>query len=324
MTILQTPQGTRKRHLGIDLLLVVMVLIWGVNYSVIKRAFAEIPPQPFNAVRMIIATSVFLSAMWAAASAARRGAKVSRIFYTDTRPTTSDKWQLLWLGILGHFIYQICFVGGVAGTSVSNSALIIGATPVVVAFASALLGHDRIGWLHWLGAATSAFGIYLVVGHGAEFGGAHIKGDLLVMTSVACWSIYSLGAASLIKRHSPLFVTGMTFAIGCVPYVLYTLPEMRQIHWLSLSTYVYVSVLASALLALCVAYLIWYTAIQAIGVARTSLYSNLVPVAAMSVAAVWLGEPVTPIKIAGTAAVLAGLFLTRFQRASANVTPAEE
>ena len=312
-----------KRHGAIDLLLVTMVLIWGVNYSVIKRAFQEIPPQPFNAVRMLIATSVFLTAMWVAAAAARRGAKVSRIFYTDARATARDKWQLLGLGIVGHFFYQICFVGGVAATSVSNSALIIGATPVVVALASAAVGHERIGRLHWLGAAISALGIYLVVGHGADFGGAHLRGDLLVMVSVSCWSIYSLGAASLIKRHSPLFVTGMTFAIGCVPYVLFVSPQMMAISWLHLSTFVYVSIVGSALLALCVAYLIWYTGIQAIGVARTSLYSNLVPVAAMSVAALWLGEPLTANKLAGAAAVLSGLFLTRLGRKTPPV-PIEE
>lgn len=312
-----------KRHGAIDLLLVTMVLIWAVNYSVIKRAFEEIPPQPFNAVRMLIATSVFLAAMWSAAAAARRGAKVSRIFYTDVRPTVRDWWLIVGLGVVGHFFYQICFVGGVALTSVSNSALIVGATPVVVALATAALGHERIGRLHWVGAATSAFGIYLVVGHGAAFGGAHLKGDLLIMTSVGCWAIYSLGAASLIKRHSPLFVTGMTFVVGCVPYVLFVSPQMLSIHWLHLSTYVYVSVVMSALLALCVAYLIWYTGIQAIGVARTSLYSNLVPVAAMAVAAIWLGEPITLNMMLGATAVLTGLFLTRLGRKTSPI-PIEE
>lgn len=300
-----------RRRAGTDALLVLMVLIWGVNYSVIKRAFDEIPPQPFNAVRMIIATAVFLLAMRLAASAARRGAKVSRIFHTATRPTAGDWRRLAGLGFIGHFCYQICFISGVAGTSVSNSALIIGATPVVIALASAALGHERIGRLHWLGAAISAVGIYLVVGHGAEFGGAHLHGDLLVLASVACWATYSLGAASLIKRHSPLFVTGMTFAIGCVPYVLFALPQMIEVRWLHLPAYVYVSTVMSALLALCVAYLIWYTGIQAIGVARTSLYSNLVPIVAMTVATLWLGEPLTLVKVAGASAVLTGLFLTR-------------
>ncbi len=307
----------------VDAILLLMVLIWAVNYSVIKRAFLEIPPQPFNAVRVLIATAVFLIGMWMAASAARRGVNVSRIFYTKSRPTRNDRWLLLGLGLIGNFIYQLAFVGGVALTSVSNSALIIGATPVVVALTTAVIGRERIGRLHWLGAATSAFGIYLVVGHGAEFGGSHIKGDLLVMTSVICWSIYSLGAASLIKRHSPLFVTGMTFAIGCVPYALAVSPQMMHVSWLHLSAYVYISMVLSALLALCLAYLIWYTGIQAIGVARTSLYSNLVPVAAMAVAALWLGEPMTWIKIVGASAVLAGLFLTRLGRTSSPI-PLEE
>ena len=307
----------------VDAILLLMVLIWAVNYSVIKRAFLEIPPQPFNAVRVLIATAVFLIGMWMAASAARRGVNVSRIFYTKSRPTRNDRWLLLGLGLIGNFIYQLAFVGGVALTSVSNSALIIGAAPVVVALTTAVIGRERIGRLHWLGAATSAFGIYLVVGHGAEFGGSHIKGDLLVMTSVICWSIYSLGAASLIKRHSPLFVTGMTFAIGCVPYALAVSPQMMHVSWLHLSAYVYISMVLSALLALCLAYLIWYTGIQAIGVARTSLYSNLVPVAAMAVAVLWLGEPMTWIKIVGASAVLAGLFLTRLGRTSSPI-PLEE
>lgn len=303
-------RGTR----WVDGILIVMVLIWGVNYSVIKRAFAEIPPQPYNAIRMVIATAVFFAAMAWAARAARAGQRVSRIFYTDATLTTADKWRLVGLGIVGQFFYQICFVDGVNRTSVSNSALIIGATPVVVAIASAALGRERITKLHWLGAAVSAFGIYLVVGHGADFGGAHLTGDLLVMVSVVCWAVYSMGAASLISRHSPLYVTGMTFAIGAVPYCLFALPALAQIDWRHVSAYVYVSVVLSALLALCLAYLIWYTAIQAIGVARTSLYSNLVPIAAMAVAAVWLNEPITSIKVGGAAAVLTGLWLTRLGR----------
>ncbi len=64
---------------------------------------------------------------------------------------------------------------------------------------------------------------------------------------------------------------------------------------------------------LCLAYLIWYGAVQKIGMARTSIYSNLVPIAAMSVAALWLGEPMTPQKLLGAALVLGGVALTRIR-----------
>lgn len=301
----------RARHLLIDVLLVAMVTMWAVNYSVIKRAFAEIPPQPYNALRMVLATILFLGTLAGTAIAVRRGKAVSRVLHTGATVTAADWWRIVWLGFIGHFCYQLFFARGVNATSVSNSALIIGATPVVVALGTAVLGHERLGLKHWLGAAVSAFGIYLVVGHGANFGGASVKGDLLVVVSVLCWSTYSLGAAPLVKRHSPLFVTGATFAIGCVPYVLVSLPEIWRVPWLHLSPYVYGSVAGSAVFALFASYLIWYTGVQTFGVARTSLYSNLVPVAAMVVARVWLGEPFTVIKITGAAAVLTGLLLTR-------------
>ena len=46
---------------SIDALLLLMALIWGTNYSIVKRAFAEIDPQAFNAMRMLIASAVFLA-----------------------------------------------------------------------------------------------------------------------------------------------------------------------------------------------------------------------------------------------------------------------
>jgi drug/metabolite transporter (DMT)-like permease len=308
----------------IDALLVVMVVIWGANYSVIKRCFADIPPQPFNALRLTIASALFLIAIRVARRRALAGGDTaSRVLYTPNPITTRDRVGLIVLGIVGHTMYQLCFVGGVALTSVSNGALIIGTTPVVVATASALLGSERISNLHWLGAAISILGIYFVVGHGASFGGPSFKGDLLVMLSVGCWSAYTLGASRLTERHSPLYVTGTTMAIGTVPYVLMALPQCLRVDWAHLHAWIWIALVFSAVFALCVAYLIWYAAVQSIGPARTSAYSNVVPIVAMSVAAIWLGEPISPAKAAGAMAVLAGVFFTRLGRKTPAV-PIEE
>ena len=301
------PGGAR---LGIDALLVLMVLIWGVNYSVLKRAFVEIPPQPYNAQRLMISSALFLGAIRAARLRASRGA-TSAVFHTPNPLTRRDRLDLAWLGFVGHCCYQYCFVAGVAATSVSNAALIIGATPVCIAVLSAALGRERLGLLHWLGAAVSISGIYFVVGHGASFGGSTLKGDLLIMISVGCWTAYTLGASRLIARHSPLYVTGMTMAIGGVPYVLLAVPALIQLDWARPAAWTWTALVLSAVFALNVAYLIWYTGVQKIGPSRTAIFSNVVPIAAMTVAAVWLGEPLTRNKLLGAAAVLTGVFLTR-------------
>ena len=59
------------------------------------------------------------------------------------------------------------------------------------------------------------------------------------------------------------------------------------------------------------AYTIWYVAVRQIGSARTSAYSNLIPVVAMVTAVLFLGEPLEWRKVIGAAAVLAGVALTR-------------
>ena len=68
---------------------------------------------------------------------------------------------------------------------------------------------------------------------------------------------------------------------------------------------------ASSLLALAVAYMIWYTGVQRIGSARTSLYSNLTPVVAMAIGAIVLGERISAWQVAGAILILGGLAVAR-------------
>ena len=69
--------------------------------------------------------------------------------------------------------------------------------------------------------------------------------------------------------------------------------------------------LLSSLLALAFSYMIWYTAVQRIGSSRTAIYSNLTPIVAMIVAAIWLGEPIGAPQIIGAVTILSGVFITR-------------
>jgi drug/metabolite transporter (DMT)-like permease len=293
--------------------LILMVGIWGANFSVLKFAFQEMPPQPFNALRMALAALVFALAISHIFRRAKRGASPPRVLFTHAPLERRDLIAIAALGLIGHFAYQLLFVGGVARTSVANSSLILGATPVCVALTSAALGKERVSRMHWLGAVVSASGIWVVVGSGAELGSQHLTGDLMVLGSVACWTAYTVGASGLLKRHSPLFVTGASMAIGAIPYVVVTLPQMGRVDWSGVSAFTWWALVFSSLFALCLSYLIWYGAVQKIGMARTSIYSNLVPISAMTVAALWLGEAITAQKMIGAALVLGGVALTRLR-----------
>jgi drug/metabolite transporter (DMT)-like permease len=227
--------------------------------------------------------------------------------------------QFVLLAIVGHSIYQVLFLGGVRRTSVANSSLIFGCTPIVISLASAYVGHERIAPVRWAGVLISFAGIYIVVSQ-ARQEGATLFGDLLVMGAVATWAAYSIGSRSLLSRYSPLVVTGFTMIVGALVYLPLGVPSLLRLDWSAVSGMAWVGMVYSAVLALVVAYLIWYTAVQRIGNSRTSLYSNVVPLVAMAIAALTIGEPLTARKIAGAVAVLAGLALTRVEP---KVPPAE-
>jgi drug/metabolite transporter (DMT)-like permease len=171
----------------------------------------------------------------------------------------------------------------------------------------------------WAGTLLSAAGIYIVIGGGASVSRPSIAGDLLMLTAVLCWSASTVGARPLLARHPPLVVTGYSMAIGTVLYLPFAWPALRTVAWRDLSVRVWWAIGLSATFALCVAYMIWYTALQRIGNTRTSVYSNMVPIAAMVVAWLWLGEHIGAAKLTGAAAVLLGVALTKVQPGDAPV-----
>lgn len=279
-----------------------MILIWGSNFSIVKVALRDFPEIPFNAMRMVVATIVFLA--------------VLRLTRDDEQPraviTRRDWVQLALLGAVGTFLYQFCFVGSVRRTSVANGSLIIGTSPIVISLMSAVAGHERIRPVRWLGVLMSMFGLYLVVGRGVNFSAQTFRGDLLMMAGVLCWATYSVASQPILKRHSPLVVIGLTFSIGGAMYSLVMTPILWAFDWSTVSAFSWFLMVSSAVLALNLSYWIWYTGLKKLGGSRTSMYSYLTPIVAMIVAAIWLGEPITGNQIAGASAIFGGLLVTRF------------
>ena len=286
---------------ALDFLLLLMIVIWGANFSIVKVALRDFPEIAFNATRLFVAMTVYLAVI------------VATPMRSTLRTLTRRDWvELAFLGSIGTFLYQFCFVSSVKRTSVANGSLIIGISPIVIALMSAAVGHERIRPVRWLGIAVAMFGLYLVVGHGVDLSGQTWRGDALMMAGVICWSTYSVASQSILKRHDPLLVIGLTFSIGATLYVLALTPILITVDWQTISGFSWLMMLTSALLALNLSYWIWYTGLKKLGGSRTSVYSYLTPVVAMIVAAVWLAEPISSNQLAGAGFIFTGLLITRF------------
>jgi drug/metabolite transporter (DMT)-like permease len=302
----------------LDWLLLLMTLIWGTNYALVKSAFREVDPQAFNALRLVEASVVMVGANLIVSRlrprrepAGAHAGEIASIFHTPAPVTRADWARLVWLGIVGHCLYQYFFVGGLAQTSVTNGALLVSSTPIVITLFSAVSGREHIGALHWAGTLLSLLGIYIVIGGGAHVSAATLRGDAMLVAAVVCWALYTIGARPLMVRHSPVGVTALSMLIGTLLYVPLAAPALGRVAWGSVSMATWGKLVYSSLFAICVAYTIWYAAVRAIGSARTSVYSNLLPIVAMLTAYIWLHEPIGAAKLGGAGAVLGGIALTR-------------
>ena len=113
-----------------------------------------------------------------------------------------------------------------------------------------------------------------------SLGGPGFTGDLMMVAAVLCWAIYTLGSRRLISRHSPVGVTGLSMAFGTLIYVPVMWSHVRATVWSGLGWRTWLSIVYSSIFALGVAYTIWYAGVRQIGSARTSVYSNVIPIVA--------------------------------------------
>lgn len=283
-----------------DLLLVSMTFIWGLNFSVTKIALRAFSPIAFNTLRFIIATSFLLAVL------RRRdgGIRVDR----------RDLMALVILGVLGHGVYQVFFIEGLAHTTAANSSLLMATVPIFVALLSAALGIERVGAQRWLGILLSFGGIILITlgANGRiDLSSSHLLGDGLMLGGAITWAVYTVASKPLLARYSPLYLTAITMVPGTLVWLAIGLPAMMAQDWTAPSLGAWGGLLYSAIFSVGVAFLIWFNGVQKIGNARTAVYSNGTPVFATLLAWLILGERMTWLQILGAVVILVGVALVR-------------
>src|SRR5215207_7364411 len=272
--------GSRPGVLVTEALLLLMAVIWGVNFSVVKFGVSEIAPLAYNGLRVAIAAAALLLV----------GA----------------------LAVLGNCVYQVFFIEGMARTGAGTAALILAAGPAVIALLGRLRGVERVTRRGAVGIALSIAGVALVMfGTGAAAGRSSLVGDLLLFGGCVAWSVFTVLLTPYTQRVDGVHLSALTMAGGAVPMLAIAGPELGAMSWAAVTVRGWGAVAYSSLAALVVAYLIWYRGVRVIGPTRTALFGNLQPFIALVVAWLAFGEVPTAVQAVGAVAIMIGIVLTR-------------
>ncbi|WP_026211922.1 DMT family transporter [Longispora albida] len=211
------------------------------------------------------------------------------------RLTTRDAVRLVALAATGLAGFNICLLAALREADPATVGTVIGATPVVLALAG------RRSTRLVLGAVVMVIGAALVQG----VGHASLAGLLWSVGALGGEVAFSLVAAPLVPRLGPIAVSAYAcvFAVPLLAAASLAAGEQWRMP---------VPAEAGVLLYLAVvltagAFVIWYAGLKRLGVAKAGMFAGLFPVAALAGAAVLDGAVPSPVAIAGTVLVGAGL-----------------
>lgn len=297
MASLQSPAHSNRRTVAIVQLIVVNVL-WGVSFLASREALnLGMPPMTLAALRYIFVLPFLFVLL-----RAREG----RVL-----PPRGTIRHLALSGFLGIALYYYFEYTGLQFTTASTASMILAAIPVFTLLYERIFLHTPLPRAKRIGALLSAVGVVLVAF--TEQSDALPQawlGNLLILGCCLTWVFYVEASKRLSSGISGLCITTWQSALA-----LLVLVPGALLGGGAFGPFPPRALLIAALLGLLcsgLAYLWYIASIRVLGSVTSSTFINLMPVVTVAVG-MWLGEPVTPVQLAGGAVVLASLFLVTYQ-----------
>lgn len=288
--------------------LMLTVIVWGVNFPVIKIVLAKLHPVIVNAIRMTLSTILLGMVYW------RRQTQNPSDVPAILR---ANAWRIIGLGFIGHGIYQLAFIFGLNFTTAGNAALIMASAPFWTALTGYLLGSDRITMVAWAGLVLTIIGTgVVVIGGQKELSlEAHtVLGNLIMVAASAGWGIYTALSKPLLGRISPLGLTFLTMLVAPPLFWIFSIPYLGSVEWTGLGLETWGALIYSGALSTGLAYVLWNRAVKFVGASHTAGYGNLVPLVALFSGFFLLGEPLFVLQLVGGAMIIAGLLVMQQHR----------
>ena len=278
------------------------MVFWAGNFIVVKGAVEILPPAGFSFLRYCIAAITLLILLrW------REGA---------IRLPRGDVVPILLLGVIGFGCYQILWPIALQTIPAGDSALLIATTPVMTALLAMAIGADTPNAVKLIGAFISFAGVALVIaaGQGLDLG-TSLVGNGLTLVAAACWAVYTVFGARILRRHSPLVTTTWAILAGTIFMAPLGIAQLVNADLsgdlTGLGVPILLALLYAGTLSAGFANVIVFHGVKLLGPTRVTALQFLVPPLAVGMAAVFLDEAIRPIQIVGGVVILAGVALLR-------------
>ena len=293
-----TPATTTRDWIA----LAALVVTWGSSFAMTKVAVASIDPAWVMALRLLVG-GVFLS-----------------LIVTLTRrqwPRNKRLWTwFAGLGLIGHAVPFFLISWGTQFISSGLSGVLMGSIPLfVILLAHVFLPDEKLTRMKTLGFVTGFIGLMIVLGPEKllhfKGQGMALVGELAILIACICYAVHSL-LARRIPFQGPVEQAAAVCLTGGVMGLIFA--SLYAPHGLALATpLAYLCVLGLGIVPTAIATLLVYAIVRSAGVSFVAYSNYLVPVYALGLGAVVLGETLTANVGFGLLLILAGIAASRMR-----------
>ena len=280
--------------------------VWASAFAGIRAGLRAYSPSNLATVRFLIASLVL--ATYAAVAHFRR-------------PELRDLPGLIFTGAVGITFYNLALNYGETRVTAGAASMLIASVPIWTALAARFWLHEKLTAAGWGGVFVSFAGVALIAsgeGQGIRFS----PQALIILAAAITSAAYMILQKHYLGRYSALEFTAYSIWFGTalmLPFGSGLAHNLRTAPAVATLSVVYLGIFPGAL-----AYVGWAYVLSHGAAGRTSTLLYVIPVFAIGIAWLWLGEVPRPLSFVGGAIALAGVIVvnTKGKARAAESAPA--
>jgi drug/metabolite transporter (DMT)-like permease len=225
------------------------------------------------------------------------------------------KADLKWFILLTFFEPLCYFLGETFGLQLVSStlgAVLIATIPLFVPWVAWILFREKVSLLNLIGIIISIVGVVMIIFEKDLSFNVSIKGIILLMIAVFSAVGYTMIIRHISNSYSPITIITWQNLMGIVAFLpLFLIFDMQSFQFNLFSTKIIYTIVLLGIFPSSLSYAFFTYAIKELGVNRSSIFTNLIPVITAIFAYFLMDEELPGIKIAGITVVVFALTISQ-------------
>lgn len=285
------------------LLLAGGMAIFGSGTPISKVVTGAFPVFVASLVRMLLAAAVLVPLL----ALTRRAANDEKPLLP--RLPVSDWLRVAGIAVAGMFLFSVFMLYGMKEVSGAVGGIVMATTPAVTATGAVLFLGDRLDRWTTIAIAAAVAGVLAVNVGGAsgDGGGNLVLGSALVFGAVCGEAAYTLLGKRLSADVDPLTIAAIAAVLASLLFAPLAAIQLDQVEWGAIVLGEWLALAWWGLATMALGSLLWYAGVAKVPGTVASAFMGVMPVSALLLSYLLLGESFAWIHLVGMAAVLLGI-----------------